>query len=103
MSPLPGGALPTRRRVKMRGLGAELREMERTNPDVALAADDLDRVIGKIIGRSVGHIATPLEQKLAWRTNARQDVERARLAKKAREEEAERWIEAVKARKAGKR
>jgi len=45
-------------------------------------------------------IATPLEQKLAWRTNARQDVEKAKLAKKAREEEAERWIAEVRARKA---
>ncbi len=43
-----------RRRVSMRGLGAELAELERTNPDVKAAADNYERVRGKILANARG-------------------------------------------------
>ncbi len=105
MSPLPGGALPVRRRVKTRGLGSELAELERTNPAVALAADELDRVTSKIIGRSVpstlpGGALPPREN---FMTRNREAVARARREKARREAEAVAWMVGVRARKAGKR
>ena len=43
-----------RRRVNMRGLEAELRELERTNPEVKAAAAHYERVRDEIIARGKG-------------------------------------------------
>lgn len=42
-----------RRRVNMRGLAAELAELERTNPEVRKAAENLERVKAQIIGGEI--------------------------------------------------
>lgn len=40
-----------KRKISMRGLGAELRELERTNPEVKAAAENYDRVRNQILSR----------------------------------------------------
>jgi len=80
-------------------LAADLAALERTDPAVALAADDLDRVTRQITGLPGG----PLPERPAWQTRNVEAVARARREKARREAEAERWIAGVRARKAGKR
>lgn len=47
-------ALEPRRKINMRGLEAELRELERTNPEVKAAAENYERVRDEIITRGKG-------------------------------------------------
>lgn len=75
-------------RPRKRGIGAELAELERTNPDVALAAHDLDRITAQLTG-----LPEP-----AWRARNNIAVAHAAAEKRKREAEADAWIAEVRAR-----
>ncbi len=81
-------------------LAADLAELERTNPAVALAADDLDRVTREITGRPP--LARVGRDEASLRARNTADVTRELEAKRRRQAEAEAWIAEVRARK-GKR
>ena len=80
------------KRPSMRGLARDLAELEATDPDVALAADELDRVTRQITRLPGG----PLKPSLRDRNRA--DVAHAAAQKRKREAEAEAWIAEVRAR-----
>lgn len=56
-----------KRQVNMRGLGAELAELERTNPEVRAAAANLERVKREIIASAPKPVRVQLSRRKGWR------------------------------------